>query len=60
MDPAELRLKNFIRPEQFPYESKTGWAYDSGDYERRCARRWTSPATTSCAASRRRSAPGAS
>ena len=33
MDPAELRLKNFIQPEQFPYESKTGWAYDSGDYE---------------------------
>jgi len=34
MDPAELRLKNFIAPEQFPYESKTGWVYDSGDYER--------------------------
>src|SRR5258707_12091906 len=33
MDPAELRLKNFIKPEQFPYESKTGWVYDSGDYE---------------------------
>jgi len=33
MDPAELRLKNFIRPEQFPYRSKTGWEYDSGDYE---------------------------
>jgi carbon-monoxide dehydrogenase large subunit len=33
-DPAELRLKNFIRPEQFPYQSKTGWAYDSGEYER--------------------------
>src|SRR3954447_21428789 len=34
MDPAELRLKNFIRPDQFPYPSKTGWVYDSGDYER--------------------------
>ena len=33
MDPAELRLKNFIRPEQFPYTTKTGWTYDSGDYE---------------------------
>ncbi|MGH9292405.1 MAG: aerobic carbon-monoxide dehydrogenase large subunit [Acidimicrobiales bacterium] len=33
-DPAELRLKNFIRPEQFPYMSKTGWEYDSGDYPR--------------------------
>jgi carbon-monoxide dehydrogenase large subunit len=23
---------NFIRPEQFPYETTTGWTYDSGDY----------------------------
>ncbi len=34
MDPAELRLKNFIKPEQFPYPNKTGWEYDSGDYEK--------------------------
>jgi carbon-monoxide dehydrogenase large subunit len=34
IDPAELRLKNLIRPEQFPYECKTGWVYDSGDYEK--------------------------
>ena len=34
VDPAELRLANLIRPEQFPYECKTGWVYDSGDYER--------------------------
>ncbi|TFD52654.1 carbon-monoxide dehydrogenase large subunit [Cryobacterium sp. Hh7] len=33
MDPAELRLKNFIKKEQFPYANKTGWEYDSGDYE---------------------------
>jgi aerobic carbon-monoxide dehydrogenase large subunit len=33
MDPAELRLKNFIKPEQFPYATKTGWVYDSGNYE---------------------------
>jgi carbon-monoxide dehydrogenase large subunit len=33
MDPAELRLKNFIQPEQFPYANKTGWEYDSGNYE---------------------------
>ena len=31
-DPAELRLKNFIQPEQFPYHSATGFVYDSGDY----------------------------
>jgi len=33
VDPAQLRLENFIQPEQFPYPSKTGWVYDSGDYE---------------------------
>ncbi|MDR7450206.1 MAG: aerobic carbon-monoxide dehydrogenase large subunit [Armatimonadota bacterium] len=32
MDPAEFRLKNFIRPEQFPYRSALGWTYDSGNY----------------------------
>src|SRR5262252_2897694 len=32
MDPAELRMKNFIKPEQFPYKSVLGWEYDSGDY----------------------------
>jgi carbon-monoxide dehydrogenase large subunit len=34
MDPAELRLKNLLRPEQFPYTTPTGWEYDSGDYAR--------------------------
>jgi carbon-monoxide dehydrogenase large subunit len=33
MDSVELRLKNLLRPEQFPYTSKTGWVYDSGNYE---------------------------
>jgi carbon-monoxide dehydrogenase large subunit len=32
MDPAELRVKNFVRAEQFPYQSALGWEYDSGDY----------------------------
>jgi carbon-monoxide dehydrogenase large subunit len=32
MDPAEIRLKNFIQPEQFPYMSATGFEYDSGNY----------------------------
>ncbi len=31
-DPAQLRMGNFIRKEQFPYKSPTGWEYDSGDY----------------------------
>ena len=34
VDPTELRMKSFIQPEQFPYENKTGWTYDSGDYEK--------------------------
>ncbi len=34
MDPAELRMKNLLRPEQFPYTGPTGWEYDSGDYPR--------------------------
>ncbi len=34
MDPAELRRKNFIRPEQFPYTTETGAVYDSGDYRK--------------------------
>ncbi len=34
IDPVELRLRNFIQPDQFPYTTKTGWVYDSGEYER--------------------------
>jgi carbon-monoxide dehydrogenase large subunit len=32
-DPAALRFQNFIKKDQFPYHSPTGWEYDSGDYE---------------------------
>ena len=32
MDAAELRVKNFIKKDQFPYQSALGWEYDSGDY----------------------------
>jgi carbon-monoxide dehydrogenase large subunit len=34
MDAAELRMKNLLRPEQFPYTCPTGWEYDSGNYPR--------------------------
>ncbi len=34
MDQAELRMKNFVEKEQFPYLSATGWLYDSGDYQK--------------------------
>jgi carbon-monoxide dehydrogenase large subunit len=32
MDPVELRLKNFVPGDKFPYQSPLGWSYDSGDY----------------------------
>jgi carbon-monoxide dehydrogenase large subunit len=32
MDPAEIRLKNFVQPNEFPFPTATGLAYDSGDY----------------------------
>jgi carbon-monoxide dehydrogenase large subunit len=32
MDPVELRLKNFIPSNKFPYRCPLGWTYDSGDY----------------------------
>ena len=32
MDPAALRLKNFIPADKFPYKSVLGWEYDSGNY----------------------------
>ena len=31
-DPGQFRLKNFVKPEQFPYKSALGWEYDSGNY----------------------------
>ncbi len=31
-DPAQLRFENFIKKEDFPWKSPTGWEYDSGDY----------------------------
>jgi aerobic carbon-monoxide dehydrogenase large subunit len=32
LDPADVRRRNFIKKEQFPYQSALGWEYDSGDY----------------------------
>ncbi len=34
LDPAEVRRRNFISPDQFPYATPTGAEYDTGDYER--------------------------
>jgi len=33
MDPVELRRKNFIKPDQFPFASAAGLEYDSGNYD---------------------------
>lgn len=32
LDPAEMRRRNYIRPEQFPYTIPSGNEYDSGNY----------------------------
>jgi aerobic carbon-monoxide dehydrogenase large subunit len=32
MDPGEVRRKNLIAPDKFPYSTPTGAVYDSGDY----------------------------
>jgi carbon-monoxide dehydrogenase large subunit len=34
LDPAEIRRRNFIAPDKFPYKTATGLTYDSGDYAR--------------------------
>jgi carbon-monoxide dehydrogenase large subunit len=34
LDPLEIRRRNFIRTEEFPYLSVTGSRYDSGDYDK--------------------------
>src|SRR5262249_61355696 len=31
LDPAELRKKNLIRPDAYPYETRTRWIYDTGN-----------------------------
>jgi carbon-monoxide dehydrogenase large subunit len=34
IDPAEVRLRNMILPDSFPYETATGATYDSGNYQK--------------------------
>jgi 2-furoyl-CoA dehydrogenase large subunit len=38
LDPAELRRRNLITPDQMPYTTPTGAFYDSGDYPATLAR----------------------
>ena len=34
LDPAEVRRRNFIAPDAFPYATPTGVKYDSGNYQK--------------------------
>ncbi|MDQ3875351.1 MAG: molybdopterin-dependent oxidoreductase, partial [Actinomycetota bacterium] len=34
LDPIDVRRRNLIPREAFPYQTPLGWTYDSGDYER--------------------------
>lgn len=33
LDPAEIRRRNFIQPDEFPYQTPVALEYDTGDYE---------------------------
>ena len=33
LDPAEFRRRNFVPPDQFPYQTQVALQYDSGNYE---------------------------
>jgi aerobic carbon-monoxide dehydrogenase large subunit len=33
LDKAEIRRRNFVKAEQFPYTTSLGWTLDSGNYE---------------------------
>ena len=33
IDPVELRRRNFLRPDEFPYQTLMGATYDNGDYD---------------------------
>lgn len=33
MSPVEVRRRNMVAPDQFPYDNKLGWTYDTGNYE---------------------------
>ena len=47
MDPMELRGKNWIRHEEFPYTTVAGETYDSGNYEAATDLPWSCSTMTS-------------
>ena len=53
IDPLELRRKNWIKHEEFPYTTIAGLTYDSGNYEAATDQgAWSCSTTTGCAPSR--------
>src|SRR3954465_12434529 len=38
LDPAEVRRRNFIPPDAFPFTTQTGVIYDSGEYAKALAK----------------------
>ncbi len=38
LDPIEVRRKNFIPPDRFPYKTTSGFTYDSGEYDKNLTR----------------------
>ncbi|HLF43716.1 MAG TPA: molybdopterin cofactor-binding domain-containing protein, partial [Acidimicrobiia bacterium] len=34
LDPVEVRRRNFVQPGQFPYRSRGGYTFDTGEYEK--------------------------
>jgi carbon-monoxide dehydrogenase large subunit len=38
LDPVDVRRRNFIRPDRFPYDTPSGERYDSGDYDKALTR----------------------
>ena len=57
LDPVEVRRRNFIPPDAFPYMSATGIEYDSGNYDLALTEAWNASTTTRCGPSRPRRAP---
>ena len=55
IDKAEIRRRNFVKAEQFPYTTALGWTLDSGNYHAGARTRcWRRSTTTACARSRPR------
>ena len=59
IDPVEIRMRNFIKPEQFPTDPLPASSTTPATTRGPCRRRSTWSVTTTCARSRRRPAPKA-